>query len=128
MPRTTQPRIPRNGDVSALLARGRAARAAAIAAAGRRAAGAAREIAGAALARYRRNRRRRAVINALGALSDATLRDIGLHRSQIGSMATDLLEAEAKAAAPAPATPRPRRRPAPAVGVPCNDNAGPLAA
>jgi uncharacterized protein YjiS (DUF1127 family) len=109
-------RDPLNGrDVSDLMVLGNAARAEALAAAAgrtagylaglaRRGYGAVAAVADRAFVRIDRARKRRAVINQLGVLSDATLKDIGFHRSQLGSVAHDLLEGDE----PAPAI---RRRP-----------------
>lgn len=86
-------RNPLNGhDVSELMDLGRTVRAEAISGAARHAAGFFVALAGRALARIDRARKRRAVISQLGVLSDATLKDIGFHRSQLGSVAHDLLE------------------------------------
>ncbi len=55
-------------------------------------------------------RRRRAAVRELSALSDHTLKDIGLHRSEIRSVVHELTRAAAPAQRPTPVSRRPARR------------------
>ncbi len=59
---------------------------------------------------FRAARRRRAAIGELSALSDRTLKDIGLHRSQIRSVVHEMTRAAAPAQSQTPVSRRPARR------------------
>ncbi|MCH8926015.1 MAG: DUF1127 domain-containing protein [Proteobacteria bacterium] len=59
---------------------------------------------------FRAARRRRAAIGELSALSDHTLKDIGLHRSEILSVVHEMTRAAASAQRPTPVSRRPARR------------------
>ncbi len=61
---------------------------------------------------FRATRRRRAAIGELSALSDCTLKDIGLHRSQIRSVVDEMTRAAAATPADSPAEQKQARRPA----------------
>ena len=60
--------------------------------------------------RFRAARRRRAAIGELSALSDHTLKDIGLHRSEIRSVVHEMTRAATSAQRPTPVSRRPARR------------------
>jgi uncharacterized protein YjiS (DUF1127 family) len=51
-----------------------------------------REFARDALARYRRRRQMRAIYDTLQGLDNRTLRDLGFHRSEIMSVAAEVVE------------------------------------
>ena len=61
---------------------------------------------------FRAGRRRRAAIRELSALSDHTLKDIGLHRGEIRSVVHEMTRVAAATRADAPAERKQARRPA----------------
>ncbi len=61
---------------------------------------------------FRAARRRRAAIGELSALSDHTLKDIGLHRGEIRSVVREMTRAAGPAKGPAPESRKQARRPA----------------